>query len=68
MSKNDHREKSLISIADFAKKKNCSRQAVYHHINKTGNIIPVYIGINKYPFIDWNQYKDFKFDDNAKRR
>lgn len=68
MSKIDHREKSLLSILDFAKKKKCTRAAVYHHINNTGNISPVYIGMNKAMFIDWNEYKDFKFDDNAKRR
>lgn len=68
MSKIDHREKNLISIADFAKVKGCTRQAVHYQIKKANAIVPVYIGKNKYPFIDWNQYKDFQFDDNAKRR
>lgn len=68
MSKIDHREKNLITIADFAKEKGCSRQAVYYQIKETQAITTVFIGKNKYPFIDWNQYKNFKFDDNAKRR
>lgn len=68
MSKIDHREKSLISLSDYAKKKNVVRHAIYYHVKTTGKITPVYIGLNKYPFIDWNEYKDFPFDDNKKNR
>lgn len=64
----NHREKSLITVSDYAKKKNVSRTAVYHQINVLKNIKLVYVGIGKYPYLDWSDYKDFPFDDNRKRR
>ncbi len=67
MSKSTHREKSLLSVAAFAKKKKVSRQAVYLQI-KNLNITPVLIGMDKDTYIDWNDYRDYIFDNNFKRR
>ena len=65
MSKNDnHREKSLISMSRFAKRKKVSRQAVQYQVTTTKAIIPVLIGYDKDIYIDWEQYKDFAFNHN----
>lgn len=58
-----HREKALISVSSFAKRKKVSRQAVRYQI-VNGNIQQVFIGVDKDPYIDWNSYKDFKFNHN----
>lgn len=63
MSKNTHREKSLLSISAYAKKKAVSRQAVRHQVNNLKNIQTVLIGMEKDKYIDWNEYKDFPFND-----
>ena len=64
--KDDHREKNLLSIVDFAKKKKVAHQSVTYQIEK-GNILPVYIGMHKHMYIDWLLYQDFQFNKNMKR-
>lgn len=59
----NHREKTLLSVSAFAKKKNVTRQAVWHQIKKLKAIQPVLIGMDKDVYVDWNAYKDFQFND-----
>lgn len=63
----DHREKSLIKVEAFAKLKGVSPQGVRYQIEK-GNIHPVYIGMDKHVFIDWDVYRSFEFDKTKNRR
>jgi hypothetical protein len=66
MSKIDHREKSLLTVNQYARKKKVSRQAVEYRIRK-GDIIPVYVGMLKDEYIDWSTYRDLDFNKNMKR-
>ncbi len=66
MSKIDHREKSLLTVNQYARKKKVSRQAVEYRMEK-GDIIPVYVGMQKDKYIDYNTYRDLDFNKNMKR-
>lgn len=61
MSKPNHREKTLLTVPEFAKKIGVNKVSVFRHI-KQGFIIPVMIGMEKNLFIDYSDYRDYKFD------
>lgn len=48
--------KSFVSIKSFSKKLNVNRSSVYDKIEQ-GIIIPIYIGEDKTPLIDFEKYK-----------
>lgn len=61
--KKDHREPNLVKISTFARLKGVTRQAVRYQIMSMKTITPVYIGRDKDVYIDWEAYKNHKFDD-----
>lgn len=51
----------LCTISTYAAKKGVQRQSVFYHIHSSKKIKPVFIGMGRDLYIDWNQYHDFDF-------
>lgn len=60
------KEKNLLNPSQFAKKVKVGRATVQRVI-KNGNISVYQIGKEKNIFIDYEQWKDYPFDESKKR-
>lgn len=62
-----HAGKTLLTPSQYAKKKKVHRLTVYNHIN-ADKIEVSLIGMNEDIYINWDNYKNHKFQMSKKRR